>query len=341
MIELHTLGNSPYVDTPYHLIGWIGWFMLAASILWTVRQRWSLSRPERFWLYLVILTLSAVTLNLVFVFKLPLGESLPLPNMLRESGLTTVLVLSSLPIILAAGYLGTAPAVFIGFIGGIINGLWNTHSIFTPLEYAALALILGLALRQNYRTGLFRFLRTPLGAALVTLILSIPLFLVTTFFSTNGSLAARLDYAFTQSWTLILSNAIHLIIAGILCAVLSLPRTTGWVRFRTLTFSPIESGLQGRVLFFALPLTISFLLVLAVTDWIVAGRAARDMLENQLKGTATTAVENIPSIFEVGQSLLSSLVEQELPLKEKTDLQSVLKQVFGRSHFSPSSMYLT
>ena len=72
--------------------------------------------------------------------------------------------------------------------------------------------------------------------------------------------------------------------------------------------SPFETGLQDRVLYISLPLVLALLLTLAVTDWIVAGKAAREMMQTRLESTAKIAADNIPSVIDTGQGLVLDIV---------------------------------
>jgi signal transduction histidine kinase len=176
-------------------------------------------------------------------------------------------------------------------------------------------------------------MRHPLGAAAVIALLSTPLYLVSTFFSTNGSLAARLDYSFTQSWILIVTNGIQLVIAGLLCEVFTLQRSTLWVQFKSFEPSPSESGLQARILSTTVPMVAVLLITLAVADWAVAGRAAESMVRNQLESAANAAAENIPYIQETGQSLLSDIVDSGIPIEKEEQAKSFLKQKLRSAPF--------
>lgn len=325
MVILHLLDSSPYFDTPYHLIGWLGWFVMAAMILWVLRQNWKVEVSKNFWTRLGFLAIATVICTLFVGIEIPFEDTLPLPNVPVDTTIPVVMVFSFLPLMLASGLLGVWPAVLLGFLSGIINALWNTHSVFTPLESASITLLLCLALRQDYRTRFFRFLRHPIGAALIVSLLTAPIFLVSTFFSTNGSFAARLDYSFTQSWILMAINSIEILYAGLLCELFSVTKLKRWVKFGNLRPSPIETGLQNRILYTALPMVIVLLLTLVIADWVVAGRAAREIMINQLENSAKIAAENIPSILETGQSLTTSLVELDLPMNEKEELRILLK----------------
>ncbi len=325
MIKIHLFDAAPFFDTPYQLIGWIGWFVMAALILWIVRQNLDQQHPRQFWKIFLVLGLLTMIVSLFFGFDLPLNRKVPLPNIPGEIQSPTVMVFAMIPLLLAGGVLGVWPAAVLGFVGGILAALWNTHSVFSPLETSSLAVLMALAMRQNYRTRLFSFMRRPIGTATVVILLSIPLFLVSTFFSTNGNLAAKLDYAFTRSWILIIVSAIQTLVAGLICEVFQVRKSRYWVKFDSFEPSPVEVGLQNRILYTALPLVGVLLMTLVIADWIVAGRAARDILVNQLEDSSRIAAENIPPILETGQSLTTSLVDLDLPLNDIKQLRKVLQ----------------
>ena len=314
IIKLHLFDSTPFFDTPYQLLGWVGWFVIAAVILWVIRQNMDLPRVNNFWRVFLVLGVATVFGSLFFGIDLPFEEVIPIPNMPSENAIPTLMVFSMFPALVAGGILGVWPAAVLGFLGGLISALMNTHSVFTPLETTALAVLLALLLRQDYRTPFFTFLRRPIGAALVVILFSIPIFLISTFFSTNGSMAAKLDYAFTRSWILILINGLQLLIAGILCQIFRITRSDLWAKPASLHPSPIETGLQNRILYTTVPMVLVLLLTLVIADWTVAGKAAREILVDQLENSSQIAAENIPSILETGQSLTTALVVLDLPL---------------------------
>ena len=325
LIRLFLFDSTPFFDTPYQLIGWVGWFIMATLILWMVRQNLDRSVEKPSWKLFLILAAITILFSAFIGIDLPIKNVVPAPNVPAGNAVPTVMLFSMLPIMLAGGMLGAWPAALFGFISGIISALWNTHSVFTPLETTAISVILALSLRQEYRTHFFGFLRRPIGAVLAVIILMAPIFLITTFFSTNGTLAARLDHTFTRSWLLVLINALPLLIAGILGELLRIQRSKYWVNLENLQPSPIETGLQNRILFTTVPIVLALLMTLVVADWIVAGRAARQILAEQLKNSSQIAAENIPAIIETGQSMVTALVESDLPLGNEDKTQKILR----------------
>jgi len=325
MVAATLFGNTPYINLPFNLIGWIGWFVLAALILWIVKKNFNLDFRQGYWWTFGILAFASFLGAVVFVINLPGLKAIPFPNIPQEIAYPLIQVFLAIPWIISAGLLGVWPTVLFAFLSGVLTALWGTHNVFTPLEYSIVGLLITLVLRQNYRSKPFTWLRSPLGASIGVAILTTPILLLTTFFSTNGNLAARLDFAFTQSWTGMLTMAIQLFIAGFACEVFQVTKTRNWVKIKSLIPSPLEAGLQDRVLYISLPLVVALLLTLALTDWGVAGKAAREMMQTRLESTAKIAADNIPSVVDTGQGLILDIVASGIPLDKKDVAEQFLK----------------
>ncbi len=325
MVAATLFGNTPYINLPFNLIGWVGWFVLAAIIVWVVKKNFVLEVTDRYWWVFGILAFTSFIAAVVFVVELPGLKAIPLPSIPLEKTFPMIQVFLIIPWILAAGLLGVWPTVVFAFLSGMLSALWGTHNVFTPLEYAFVALIITLVLRQNYRSKPFNWLRAPLGASVGVAILTTPMFLLTTFFSTNGNLAARLDFAFTQSWTSMLTMAVQLLIAGFACEVFQVTKTKNWIKIKSFVPSPFETGLQDRVLYISLPLVLALLFTLAMTDWVVAGKAAREMMQTRLESTAKIAADNIPAVIDTGQGLILDIVSSGIPLDKKDVAQDFLR----------------
>jgi|GEM_PF-467066 len=333
MIDFVLLDSSPFINLPFDLIGWVGWFMMAALLLWFLQKEKLDIKKKNFWLLFGCLAAAGIIVPFFFGINLPWGNTIPLPNVPLETNTPEVILFFAVPLLLAAGMLGTWPAALIGALSGLVAAFWNTHSIFTPLETAGLAYLLAVAFNQKYRTLFYRIIRKPIGAVLVVAALSTPIYLVSTFFSTNGSMAARLDYCFTQSWILIVNNGIQLIVAGLVGELFLVSRLPAWAQAKSLVPSPSESGIQTRVLTITLPMVLILMITLSVADWAVAGNAAKSMVRNQLKNAADSATENIPYIMETGQSLVSDMVGSGISLEDKDAAQIFLKDKLRSAPF--------
>ncbi len=70
---------------------------------------------------------------------------------------------AAVPWMLAAGLMNPLQAVLLGFVSGSIISIFSTHSLFTPFEFASIALIYAEFIRTHYRGWFFRMVRSPLG----------------------------------------------------------------------------------------------------------------------------------------------------------------------------------
>jgi PAS domain S-box-containing protein len=305
-------GAQPGLFFPNHLFGWLGWFAMLALLGWGILHWREELAPvrERWWIGLALLALAPLLACFVG-FRLP-GALQPMPNTPLELPPPAMMILSAIPWALAGGLLGPLPAVVLALLSGLLIGVYETHNPFTPLEMGILALLFSAAVRQNYRTRFYRFLRHPLGAVLVVLAAYVPLIIWGSLFSTNDSLAVRLDYAFTQAWLVYAARAGELLAAGLIAELVFLLVPGLWARKRPLAPSPAESNIQVRFFYGTVPLVALLVLSLLVADWLVSIKAAERMLRGQLSSTAQVAAESLPYFTETGQNLILTMATPDL-----------------------------
>lgn len=306
-------GSRPGLILPNHVLGWLGWVVLLVCLIWAIRHWWEnlTIHNERWWLLLAFIIAAPLSASFIGI-RLP-GEMQPMPNTPMEFNAPAVMIFSAIPWMLAGGILGPLAAVVVGLMSGIITGLFTTHSLFTPFEIPILALLFSVCTRQNYRTWFYKFLRHPLGAVVIVLLLYIPVLIWGALFSTNDTLAVRLDYAFTQVWLVLAARAGEMFIAGLVAEGFYLAKLPAWGRRRSLIPSPAESNIQTRFFFGTVPLVCLLVLSLIVGDWLVAGRAAEQMIEQRLSSIASVAAESLPYFTETGENLILTLATPDLP----------------------------
>jgi len=304
--------SSPGLIWPMHLFGWIGWFVMAALLVWFtwfMREKFDLLR-DRWWVAIILLVATPFLVAFPGI-RLPV-EMQPLPGAPSEVAPPALMFLSAVTWVLAGGLLGTVPGAVLGVLTGLILGILETHSPFTMLEIGSLAVIFSVAVRQNYRTHFYVLLRHPIFAAIFAIAVYVPIIILSTLFATNGSPAVRLDYAFTQVWWVLAARAGELVVAGLIAEILYLTVPNLWGLRRPLVPSPAESNIQTRFFFATIPLVGVLILTLIVGDWLVAGHTARDMLKKRLSDTARIAAESIPFFLETGQNLILTFSDPEL-----------------------------
>ena len=311
---LTLLDHNPYLEYPYILYGWIGWFAIAAALgylTYRLREAQWIKNRQRLLLFLVLLVLTPLT-SLLGVIEIQNPNPLPVPLIPQQPTDPFLMILGMIPWVLAAGFLGPAAAVALAVLSGLFQAYWGTHNIFTILEFGTLALAYAYMIRQRYRTTSYRLLRHPVFSAPTVSIMLVPFYLVTAFLATNGELATRIDYAITQSWFTVLTQFAGLFLASLVAEAVYLSKSTLWGRRAPLEPSPSETNLQARFLTTSAPLFGVLFVVLMVTDWIVAGNAARNMIEQRLSSTTQVAAQSLPYFLESGQNLILTMATEEL-----------------------------
>jgi PAS domain S-box-containing protein len=312
------LNDVPFLDWPYHLLGWMGLLLMFGGFvlgLWRWWQPLNLRTSSHWLLFAALLLLLPVT-TLFLAVQLPGEVATPLPYMLTELSAPVLILLFALPWVLAAGVLGLLPAVVLAFLSGLLLALFRTHTLFTPLETGLLGLIYAVVVRQSYRTRLFKALRQPFVAAVFVSLVSVPLHMLVVFFATNGGLAVRLDYALTQVWMQVGARIVELLLAGGMASavyVFSIRRKEDiWYRPSVLYPSPGESSLEQRLLYGIFVVVVGLALVLTVADWAVAGAAAKQMIKDRLASAARVSTDSLPYFLETGQSLALQFAQPQL-----------------------------
>jgi PAS domain S-box-containing protein len=306
-----TLFSDPlYIELPEGWLGWLGWLFLAGVIAWLLYRWWGHHRKKwtgRQWSILLGLAVLLPLTSLFIVLRMPAGEALSPPGKPIEPSQPALVIFAALPWELAAGLLGPAPAALFAALSGLSLALGDTHSPFTPLELALVAVLFSGLINQRYRTFLYRALRHPLVASLLLSALFPVLYLIDTLFVTSGSLANRLDYALSHVGLASIAIAGQFLVAGVFVEVVAVFLTSAWGSRAPLAPSPAERKLETRFLYTIAFLSFIMLVIVMVGDWVSAGRAATQMIRERLASTAETASETIPFFLDSGQNLIRQL----------------------------------
>jgi signal transduction histidine kinase/HAMP domain-containing protein len=326
--QTNWLKHTAYIDIPFQWIGWIGWFVMLGALIWGTRTYWKQAiRNFRLnWIWAVGLAISAPWCGFALTINVSVSSLMPVPNLPVESVQPVLIPFYALPMILAAGFLGPLGSMLIGAFSGLTLAVFGSHSIFSVLETAIIGWLIGEAIHQNYSSRFYRFLRHPIGAALIIALVAIPIYLFSAFFTIPGTLAERMDFAITQNWFKILARGTELVLAGGIAEVIYLILPRIWVRPQELRPGPTETSLQARFTLTTLPIIAVLLISLIVTDWLVAGQAAHQMIQERLSNTAKIASESVPYFLEIGQSLITDMARPDLLTYDPEEMQNQLSE---------------
>jgi signal transduction histidine kinase len=303
---------SPYIQVPRDLAGWIGWLFFAGLVpylLWRWRRY---NKPLDLRALLAFAGLLALTIitsqsatPFFLGFRLPAATVQPLPGFPADPLGPAVMLFAALPFFVAGGFFGPLMAVVLGLVSGIVKAAWDTHNLFTPVEMALLAGVISAALNQRYRTTFFRLVRRPIAAAALASVLYALITLIDAPFTVTGVLVNRLDYAVSNFGATVVVVSIELLLAGAFTEFIAFALPDSWGSDAELLPSPSERSLRTRFLYSLAPLAVILIVMLVAGDWLVAGRAAREMLRERMSGAAQVATATLPYFFETGHSLIT------------------------------------
>ncbi len=336
--------DKPYINAPDSLLGWIGWIIQAIAIGYLLlRLRpYDKAYNRRSRLILVLLVLAVPVTSLFLGIRIPPAGTLPLPGMPVDTLGRAVMVLSAVPWLLAAGLLGPTPAILLAVFSGLLRTLFDTHTPFTPLEFAWLAVFFSYAIYQRYRTTFFRLLAQPFVTTAIMALIYPALFFINQVLLSAGALANRLDYTFSHIGEATLVVAIELMIAGTFAQVVAVMQPRLWGGQGAYEASPAEKSLQVRILYRLLPLALILVLALMAGTWYIAGKAANTMIEVRMASAAQMAAQNVPYFLQSGQKIIDQMGgEIEPPLQDAASAEAYLEDHFRNLPFFRQLFLLT
>ncbi|MBL6981336.1 MAG: HAMP domain-containing protein [Anaerolineales bacterium] len=251
---------------------------------------------------------------------MPSVETLSLPVIAYDPGRLPMMLLAAFPWMVAAGFLGPIAAVVLALVAGLFVGFWGTHSIFTSLEFASLAIFISASSNQIYRTAWFKGFRHPIISAIVVSFIYPFLFILSSLLFVDGSLAGKLDYAITSVGPSTLSVVAPVIVAGLFVEVFRFAFPNDWGGQPPWLPSPSESSLETRISYLLTPALVLLFVFFAAGDWIVAGNAARRLLQDRMSAATDVAASGMPYFLDTGQNLILEMASS-INLSIDTPLQ--------------------
>src|SRR5258706_2243051 len=316
------LTNLAYLN-PMPLSGWLVWLGFA-GLLGVALFNWRAYQPKldsRAWGILGALAFLTIITLFCLGVELSSGSALPVPGLPEKPPGSTMMIFSAIPWTLAGGLLGPFAGAGLGLLSGLIRTMWDTHSLFTAVELGLMGLLFAVANRQRYRTPLFGALRQPLVSALCLTVIHAVLFVLGAFFtvSTFATVSERLDYALSNAGVASLAFGGEMLLAGLVAQVIAIAFPLRWGGIGLLQPSPAEKSIETRFVSGTGTIISVLLVTLLLGDWIIAGRAARDLLHDRLQSVAQVGSQSIPFFFEAGQKLASPNASFS-PFLEKSDV---------------------
>jgi len=335
--------NLPYIN-PMPLAGWLVWVGLA-GLLGVSLYNWRNYQSQ--WnraVWVNVAVLSGVTVIGALFIGLELGVSaLPVPGAPEEPPGSTMMVFSAVPWVLAGGWMGPVAAAVLGMVSGLLRGVWDTHNLFTVLDLGLMGALFAVSAMQKYRTPLYRLLRQPLVGALMLVLVHVAVFVFSAFFSVSTfvSVAERLDYALSNAGVVALAFGGEMLVAGLVAQIFAIAYPARWGGMGSLQPSPAEKSIETRFVSGTGTIISILLITLLLGDWIIAGRAARNLLQERLESVAQVGSQSVPFFLEAGQNLASQIASSpQLSEAAGSDLSALLaRQIQSVPYFNQLIVY--
>ncbi|MEK7323788.1 MAG: cache and HAMP domain-containing protein, partial [Chloroflexota bacterium] len=305
--DLWGINGIPFVGLPGHLAGYavLGLYALLLFIAAAPVLAGFLKLKPAQWLLLATLLLAAPILITALKIRFP-GTVAP-PGVPDEPVGPTLSLLGYTPIILAAGFLGSGPAILVGLAAGLARAGWETFEITTAFEMALAAALFSWMIRQSYRGWLPRVIRIPLIASTVTAA-TIWLLSFLSYLANSTALGlSGIDFI-TAEWVngaLPLSG--ELLIGGAIGTLGLIAFPAAWAPRAGRLPPPYASSLNNRLLFTFLPLSFVSLLFLIWASSRIAIQVSTSLIVDQMGNDAKNAANTVPYFDQTGRSILNSL----------------------------------
>ena len=305
------LAGIPF-PAPPTIAGWLAWVLLFAALAWILysnRKSQSTWGMKEWGLFIVLFVLIPL-LNLFIGLRLTSGSIRPLPGLPADAPGSALMAFSAIPWLLGGGLLGPVAAALLGAFAGLIRGSWDLYSLFPILEFAFMGMWFSMNMRQRYRTPAYRLLRQPLAGALLLIPIHTLFYTLSALFTQWGTAVpatARLDFAISNALVVTLAFGGEMLVGGLAAQIVSIAFPAHWGSKQALQPSPGEKSLESRFIFAVSTFILLLLLSLLVGGWVVAGKAARDLLEGRLSSAGESAAQSVPFFLETGQNLAAQL----------------------------------
>jgi len=302
---------------PPTLAGWSVWVCLLGVVVYAL-YGWRMYQPSwkgREW-GLFVFFLILIPLTTLFIgLRLTSASARPMPNVPADAPGSALMIFSAIPWLLGGGLLGPWGAAGLGAFAGVLRGTWDTYSLFSILELAFMGTWFSVNMHQRYRTSAYKLLRQPIVGALLLIPLHLLFYVISALFTQWGvdvssPATARLDFALSNAGIVTLAFGGEMLVGGIVAQIISMAFPSAWGSQQALQPSPGERSLESRFLFGVGTFISLLLLTLLVGDWVVAGRAARNMLKDRLSSAGESAAQSVPFFLETGQNLASQLASE-------------------------------
>lgn len=320
-ITLWGFDGGLYFGLPQRVIGYalLIFYLFGLSLLITRRSQSAPtdSRSET-WRVSLLAALVAVApiLAETFLFRLETPTGLVAPGEPLEPPGPSFSFFGALPWVVAGGMLGQGQAVLVGLAAGFVRGGFGTLRILTPFRIALQAGFVAWLLRRDYLGWMGGLLRHPFVSATLSGFLFAAFDGLELFAYSGGGFYDGFDFAFTRLGPTLLVTVLEAATAGAICEGLRLAFPNAWYVPDRLSPAPFSRSLAARLVSTLLIIGVFAGSALLYGDWLLARRAARELIQDQMALMARQAGEGIPFFVQTGRTTIRQLADDMLSLSE-------------------------
>ena len=235
---------------------------------------------------------------------------------------------AAVPWMVAGGVLGVIPATVLAGLSGLLLAYLDTHNIFTPLVLMSAAVVFSWCIRQRFRTPVFKWLRFPVVAAILSLITTVPIIFLTLILSTPGTSAARIGTAVARFPMVVFALGGMVLMGGVVCVIVQAFAPSSWGSKLPLKPSPGELNISFRILLIALSIFILAVTGIFVSTWRASNRHSRQMMVKQMTDTSHVAGHSLAIFLQTGEEIIQDLA---LTLKERSGSPEDVNSLFAQN----------
>ncbi len=300
MSDLAAIPISEYAlefpNDPFVILGWLSWLIVIIVVTLRARNR-DLKLDRKTLIWLAVISLSVLLFTPFF--------GIPISTQYSNSQTPTLMVFGALPWLVAGGIFGALPAVIFAGLSGLLMAYLQTHHSFTPLIFMTTALLFTLCIRQRYRSILFKLLRFPLVAAIISALAALPIIFLAEVIQLPGEINVRILQGMESLPGQALSFGGMVAIGGSLCIFVKWAVGKGWGRQDALKPGPWEKSLRFKVLAVLLPVLLLFSIGLLVNRWRAAENEVRHGAIQELTRTSGLVSEGLAHFVDDGEDLMT------------------------------------
>ncbi|MBA4420770.1 MAG: hypothetical protein C0391_06455 [Anaerolinea sp.] len=337
------IGHTLTIHLPQTITGWgiIGFYLVI--LYWRLRH-WqdkpaSQDRSNQILLALLII--------LVPFTSLFVGISLNLIKSVQDNlysgaaNLILIPVLAAIPWVLAGGLMKPLYAIISAGVSGLMISAFTQHSLIMPFEYGVIALLYCELLRLRYRGWIYRLIRNPLVAILLSSGLLAVFSIINYSIGEPAWIAGLTGSSFLTLVGIYLLMILPFIIAGITASFISNIYQVSWVKPGPLFQAGNDNALSRRFFTGIGPFVVFLFFALLVGAWLISGSAARKQVQARMAGTASVAADGIPFFINTGTDLLTQYARVfPVDAKSAKDLQVTLAQNIRSVQFFKQMAYV-